>query len=129
MVDRVTLPLVQESLRPREAGVGRAGPGRRLDGPAFSDLLEQEVRSVGLRFSNHALERMRAREIDLDPDQRARVERAIDAAHQKGARNTLILVDGLALVVGIQTRTVITAIDADHRRSNVFTNIDSAVIA
>ena len=37
--------------------------------------------------------------------------------------------DDLALVVSVSNRTVITAVDGDHLQDNVFTNIDSAVIA
>ena len=38
------------------------------------------------------------------------------------------MVDDVALVVSIKNRTVITAVDKDHLKENVFTNIDSAVI-
>jgi flagellar operon protein len=36
--------------------------------------------------------------------------------------------DQLALVVSIKNRTVITAVDGNNLKDNVFTNIDSAVI-
>ena len=36
---------------------------------------------------------------------------------------------GTAFVCSVQNRTVITAVDRDHMRDHVFTNIDSAVIA
>jgi len=35
----------------------------------------------------------------------------------------------LALIVSIKNRTVITAVDGQSLKENVFTNIDSAVIA
>jgi flagellar operon protein len=34
----------------------------------------------------------------------------------------------IAMVVSIKNRTVITAVDGDSMRENVFTNIDSAAI-
>jgi flagellar operon protein len=40
----------------------------------------------------------------------------------------LILLDDVALVVSVANRTVITAIDGDSLKENVFTQIDSAVI-
>ncbi|MDD4343286.1 MAG: flagellar biosynthesis protein, partial [Eubacteriales bacterium] len=39
-----------------------------------------------------------------------------------------ILMDDLAFVVSIKNRTVITAVDGNSMKDNVFTNIDSAVI-
>ena len=36
---------------------------------------------------------------------------------------------GTAFVVAVSNRTVVTAVDRDHMRDHVFTNIDSAVIA
>ena len=38
-------------------------------------------------------------------------------------------VDGTAFVVSVRNKTVITAVDQEHMREHVFTNIDSAVIA
>ena len=46
----------------------------------------------------------------------------------KGAKESLILMDQLALVVSVKNRTVITAVDGASLKDNVFTNIDSAVI-
>jgi len=40
-----------------------------------------------------------------------------------------VLVDGLALIVSVPNRVVITAVDGADARDGVFTNIDSAVIA
>lgn len=58
-----------------------------------------------------------------------RLAGAVDKAAAKGSRDSLVLMDDLALVVSIRNRTVITAVDANSRRGNVFTNIDSVVLA
>ena len=59
----------------------------------------------------------------------ARLDAAVGRARAKGARESLVLLDDLALVVSVRNQTVITATDAASRKDNVFTNIDSAVIA
>lgn len=82
-----------------------------------------------VNFSKHALQRLEKRQIDLDPAQSQRLENAIQAAATKGSRQSLVYMDGLAFVVNVQQRTVITAsIDANDSNT-VFTNIDSAVVA
>ena len=52
----------------------------------------------------------------------------MEKARAKGGKETLILLDNVALVVSVANRTVITAMDGDNLRDNVFTQIDSAVI-
>ena len=49
-------------------------------------------------------------------------------AQEKGSRDSLILLDELALVVSVRSRTVVTAMDEASRSDHVFTNIDSVVI-
>jgi flagellar operon protein len=47
---------------------------------------------------------------------------------QKGARESLIYMNDMALVVSVANRTVITAMDGSSAKENIFTNIDSAAI-
>jgi flagellar operon protein len=58
-----------------------------------------------------------------------RLESAVDKLAAKGARESLVLLDDNAMVVSVRNRTVITALSREQARENVFTNIDSAVIA
>ena len=59
----------------------------------------------------------------------ARLTSGVDRAAAKGSRNSLVLVDQNAFVVSVPNRTVITAVDRSHMKEQVFTNIDSALIA
>ena len=81
-----------------------------------------------IKFSNHAIERMHSRGISLSPKQMQRMEAAVDKAAKKGAKNTLVITDNSALVVNVQNKTVITAIDRALMKENVFTQIDSTVL-
>jgi flagellar operon protein len=65
----------------------------------------------------------------LTEAQTGRLETAFDRLAGKGANMALVLLDQTAMVVSAKNRTVITAIDRDQARENVFTNIDSALIA
>jgi flagellar operon protein len=82
-----------------------------------------------LRFSGHALDRVRQRRIDVGPERLARLHEGVERAAAKGGRDSLVLVDGTAFVVSVTNRTVVTAVDQGHMRKQVFTNIDTAVIA
>jgi flagellar operon protein len=100
-------------------------PPTAKPGSSFAETLD---RAAGLKFSGHALERVQRRGIDTSPQTLARLDGAVERAAAKGARDSVVLLDGTAFVVSVRNRTVITAVDAQSMREHVFTNIDSAVI-
>jgi flagellar operon protein len=65
----------------------------------------------------------------MEGAQMNRLEDAVQRAADKGSRDALVLMDDLAMVVSVKNRTVITVVDKESLKQNVFTNIDSAVIA
>lgn len=99
----------------------------RLHGPSFEDVLRTRVGDV--QFSRHALQRLERRGISVDAPVQQRLDDGVQRAAGKGARDAVVFIDGTAFVVSVRNRTVITAVDRDHMRDHVFTNIDSAVIA
>ena len=112
-------------------GVGKIKPSMTPkispQGAAFKEILESKLNNE-VKFSGHALQRIQRREIFLDDLKLNKLRDAMTKADEKGARSSLVLMDDLALIVSIKNRTVITAIDGNHIKENVFTNIDSAVI-
>lgn len=84
--------------------------------------------SEPLKFSAHAMQRLQSRNISLTSDDVSRMNAMADKAAAKGAKNSLFIVRDVAMVVSIKNRTVITAVDSDSMKENVFTNIDSAAI-
>src|SRR5688500_779528 len=91
--------------------------------PDFSALLQDR-----LKVSGHAKDRLESRNIERGRAEWERVLEGVQRAADKGAKESLVMIDDIALVVSIRNRTVITAVDKGHLKENVFTNIDSAVI-
>ena len=102
-------------------------PVRSTGGPSFSDTLQNATGN--LQFSNHAQKRIDRRDIDLNPSQLWRLNSAVNRAAEKGAKNSVVMLDDLAVVVDVRDRTVVTAMNAQQGKEKVFTNIDSVVIA
>ena len=98
-------------------------------GTSFADALTRAGGEAQLQFSRHALARVQRRGIELTPATLGRLAEGVGRAESKGSRDSLVLVDGTAFVVSVSNRTVITAVGSEHMKENVFTNIDSAVIA
>ena len=88
----------------------------------------QAVLADRLKVSSHAQTRLQSREIQLDSAAWERVMAGVERAALKGAKESLVMVDDVALIVSIKNRTVITAVEQANLKDNVFTNIDSAVI-
>lgn len=93
----------------------------------FKDVWDQACEKNRLRFSRHAIERLETRNVALGNADLERLGSAVSKAGEKGARESLVLVDELAFVVSIRNRTVITAMQSP--KDGVFTSIDCAVIA
>jgi len=93
----------------------------------FQRILQEK--SGRIEFSAHATKRMDQRDMKLSEQDLGRLKDAVDRASGKGAKESLVLLNGMAFVVSVSNRTVITAIDMDSMKENVVTNIDSAVIA
>ncbi|MFA7297232.1 MAG: TIGR02530 family flagellar biosynthesis protein [Dehalococcoidia bacterium] len=104
-----------------------AGAPRPAGAEAFRSVLDRTP--GGVAFSGHAARRMEQRGVHLDEAHLRRIDSAVDQAQAKGSRDSLILMDDLALVVSITNRTVVTAVDQASQKEHVFTNVDSVVIA
>ncbi len=104
-------------------------PPAQAPGKSFAAELHDASSSSALHFSKHALERLQRRGIELDPATMKRLDDGVARAAGKGSRDSLVLVDSTAFVVSVRNHTVITAVGTEHMKDNVFTNIDSAVIA
>jgi flagellar operon protein len=115
---------------PGSQGANGAPPSAaHASAPSFADALSRASGASQLQFSKHALARVQRRGIELDQSTLGRLSQGVERAASKGSRDSLVLVDGTAFVVSVSNRTVITAVGSEHMKDNVFTNIDSAVIA
>ncbi|MDF2936754.1 MAG: flagellar biosynthesis protein [Paenibacillaceae bacterium] len=90
----------------------------------FQQVLSEET----LKFSHHAELRLKQRGIQLEPEQLRKIGSALDKAAAKGAKDSLLIMNDLALIANVRNRTIVTAMDGESLRDNVFTHIDSAVV-
>jgi flagellar operon protein len=95
----------------------------------FKDILSKTVLgNDGFMISNHAAERLQNRNINLNSADMSIINAGINKAEEKGSKECLILYKDVALVTSIKNRTIITAMDKESSKGNVFTNIDSVVM-
>lgn len=131
MVDQVILPNplridpLGQQQKPASGGANRKQP----IGDSFDKVLDQKLPAQnGLRFSQHAQDRLKARGLSLDENAINKLNTAVDSIARKGGKESLIMMGDSAFVVSVKNRTVVTALDKSQMQGNVFTNIDSAMI-
>lgn len=116
---------------PAAAPAQSARAGRGAAAPGFDSLLSSKLgadASAPVKWSAHAVQRLGQRQLAVTPEMQQRLEGAVDKLAAKGGREAIVMMDKLAVVVSVTNRTVITAVDQDGMKDQVFTNIDSAAI-
>lgn len=128
MVDQIFIPNPVQPGRIDRQQPAKTGSTTQISGPSFASVLDTKLPTQGVKFSQHAQERLRARNINFSANDLANLEGAVNSVAQKGGKESLVMMGDAALVVSIKNRTVVTAMDRTQMKGNVFTNIDSAVI-
>jgi flagellar operon protein len=120
--------------QPIQAPVKSTNPAAPPSGQAvgsatpFAKVLDQKLPGQPVKLSLHAQERLKSRGISLSESDMKQLAGAVDNVAQKGGKESLIMMKDAALVVSVKNRTVVTALDRQGMKGNVFTNIDSAVV-
>ena len=126
MADRIFPPISPVTQVPRVTPQVRKQTQKTSPTANFQEILEGKIGSE-IKISAHAQKRMAERGINLSPRELKGIREAVTKAQTKGCRDSLVVLDRVALVVSVENQTVITAVDAESMKENVFTNIDSAV--
>ena len=127
MVDQIFFPNPIKPVttdRPQPQKPNMAGVAGKS---SFANVLDEKL-PQGVKFSQHAQDRLKARNISFTANDLASLEGAVNSVALKGGKESLVMMKDAALVVSIKNRTVVTALDRSQMQGNVFTNIDSAVI-
>lgn len=96
---------------------------------SFNKILDSKINcNEDFTISSHAAKRLEDRNIKLDKTDMDNINKGLNLAKEKGAKDSLILYKDLALIASVKNRTIITAMDKNSDSENVFTNIDSVVL-
>ena len=96
---------------------------------SFSDILNEKLeKSESLQFSKHSKARIQQRGINVTDSFIEQLNTAADNARLKGAKDVVMIGREAAFIVNIPNNVVVTAINGNEMKNNIFTNIDSAVL-
>lgn len=80
----------------------------------------------GFKVSKHAAQRLN--EINFTEDDMKKIEKGFQIAKDKNSRNTVMIYKDVALIASVENKTLITAVERERSKDNIFTNVDSVVI-
>lgn len=117
----------------RVQGVGAVNPQQRAQSApsqaSFGQVLEQvQQEKSAINFSKHAMSRAEERGIELTPALMEQLAGSVEKAQEKGAKNILAFNATQAFIINVPFGRVITTMNQDEMKENIFTNIDGAVL-
>ena len=57
-----------------------------------------------------------------------KIEKGFQIAKDKNSKNTVMIYKDVALIASVENKTLITAVEKERAKDNIFTNVDSVVI-
>jgi len=97
------------------------------DKTSFQSVLDSiKNKNEGFTISKHAAKRLD--EINFNEEDMKQIEKGFEIAKDKNSKNTVMLYKDVAIIASVENKTLITAVDKERAKDNIFTNIDSVVI-
>ena len=94
---------------------------------SFRDVLKDvKNQKEGFTVSKHAAQRLN--EINFTEDDMNKIEKGLQIAKEKNSKNTVMIYKDIALIASVENKTLITAVEKERAKDNIFTNVDSVVI-
>jgi flagellar operon protein len=97
------------------------------DKSSFQSILDTaKSKDAGFTVSKHAAKRLD--EINFTEEDMKQIEKGFEIAKHKNSKNTVMLYKDVAIIASVENKTLITAVEKDRAKDNIFTNVDSVVI-
>jgi flagellar operon protein len=93
----------------------------------FKSLFDKELGS-SLTISKHAKKRLEDRNIKITDAGWNKIGEKVKEAGLKGVKDSLVILRDVTLVVNAPNQTVITALGRNEAASQIFTNINGAIV-
>lgn len=100
------------------------------DNASFKEVLDNAKINTssndGFIVSKHAA--LRLNNTNLTEDDMKKIEKGFQIAKDKNSKNTVMIYKDMALIASVENKTLITAVEKERAKENIFTNVDSVVI-
>lgn len=105
---------------------GRSEIAKTSSSKSFKEVLNERLnKDESFKISNHAAERMK--DMNFDQQDMKKLSEGIELAVGRGCKNSVLVYKDVAFVASIENRTIITAVQKERAKENIFTNVDSVL--
>ena len=122
--------IIRQTEKLSSTGTATSTSQTTSSGETFQEILERQLNSSTtnqVSFSKHANQRTEERNITISQTDLNKLSDACDKADQKGIKDALVMMNDSAYIVNARNRVVVTVMDKNELKDNVFTHIDGAV--
>lgn len=91
----------------------------------FKNILQSKEQVI---ISKHAVNRMKDRNIHLNENQLNKLSEKMTEASKKDVKESVVLTKDAAFIVSVKNNTIITAMNRDEAETQIFSNIDGAIL-
>lgn len=95
---------------------------------SFKDQFRNEIEKTELKISKHAKQRMSERDIQIEDNEWAQLQEKVTEAKKKGVNDSLVLMKDVALIVSAKNNTIVTVMNREETKSQIFTNINGTIV-
>ncbi|MFA9456089.1 TIGR02530 family flagellar biosynthesis protein [Halalkalibacter sp. AB-rgal2] len=95
----------------------------------FKEVFQTELNNATkLVFTKHAKNRMESRGISIDDNKWIEIENKVVEARKKGIKESVVITEDATLLINAQTHTIITALNRNEAKSQIFSNINGTIL-
>lgn len=106
---------------------GKSVGQNKLNNNSFKDILDNTIeKNRGYTLSKHAADRLK--DCNFNESDMEAIGKGFKIAEAKGSKDSVMIYKDVALIASIENKTVITAVEKERAKENIFTNIDSVVM-
>jgi len=128
-VNNILIPNI--SKLPNKSDVSKLNIKKAGDVSDFEALLNNKTSALKqnnkIEFSKHALKRIDERKMNVDGNEYLKLQDAMGKLKAKGGKESLVITKNGAYILDVNKGRVVTAMDKEQLKENVFTKIDSTL--
>ena len=123
-INEMLIPKVNKTPQKESVKSNKLAPGQTSE---FGQILNKSVEAEAIQLSTHAAKRLQERNLSIDKAEFNKLGKAIGKLKEKGGRDSLIITNNGAYIVDVDKSRIVTAMDKESLKENVFTKIDSTI--
>lgn len=128
-INNILIPNVSKLPGQKKVDVSKQLPNVK-NRDEFKKILEGHVSKTedhGIKLSTHAAKRLQERNLEVDGAEFLKLKNAIGQLKNKGGKDSLVITEKAAYIVDVNNSKIVTAMDKNNMKENVFTKIDSTL--